>query len=197
MGTERGDFWDRIMIKSADDNKGGEGMSQGEMLNNAAVLVLGGSETSATTLSGATYLLLKHPEVMKKLVHEIRTTFASDAEMTFASVSHLSYVDAVLEETMRIYPAVPTISPRIAPKGGAVACGKHLPENVWLADVQSIARTRLTTRQSIVSMSYFGINQGPYFYRPDEFIPERWLSDAPAEFANDNKAAFQPFSLGT
>lgn len=51
-GADRGDFWDRILIKSADDNAAGDGMSRGEMLNNASVLVLGGSETSATTLAG-------------------------------------------------------------------------------------------------------------------------------------------------
>lgn len=51
-GEARGDFWDRIMIKSANDNATGEGMTKGEMFNNASVLVLGGSETSATCLSG-------------------------------------------------------------------------------------------------------------------------------------------------
>ena len=34
------------------------------------------------------------------------------------------------------------------------------------------------------------------FHRPDEFLPERWLKDGPEEFANDNKAAFNPFSFG-
>lgn len=48
----RGDFWDRIQIKSTNDNEAGEGMSSAEMLNNASVLVLGGSETSATAMSG-------------------------------------------------------------------------------------------------------------------------------------------------
>lgn len=52
LGGARGDFWDRIIIKSVDDNKAGEGMSKPEMLSNAAVLVLGGSETSSTALSG-------------------------------------------------------------------------------------------------------------------------------------------------
>jgi cytochrome P450 len=34
------------------------------------------------------------------------------------------------------------------------------------------------------------------FHRPDDFEPERWLKDQPAEFANDQKAASQVFSLG-
>ena len=126
----RGDFWDRIMIKSANDNETGEGMTKDEMLNNAAILVLGGSETSATTLSGATYLLLKTPRVMKKLVNEIRSTFNSADEITPFSVNKLPYALAVLEETMRIYPSVPRQGARITPKGGGVVCGGFVPENV-------------------------------------------------------------------
>lgn len=35
------------------------------------------------------------------------------------------------------------------------------------------------------------------FHRADDFEPERWLKDAPAEFANDQKSACNVFSLGT
>ena len=51
-GADRGDFWDRIVVKSANKNESGDGMSEGEMLNNASVLILGGSETSVSALSG-------------------------------------------------------------------------------------------------------------------------------------------------
>lgn len=34
------------------------------------------------------------------------------------------------------------------------------------------------------------------FHRPEEFLPERWLPNPPAEFANDDRGAFQPFSAG-
>jgi hypothetical protein len=34
------------------------------------------------------------------------------------------------------------------------------------------------------------------FARPTDFVPERWLANAPAEFAHDNKAIFKPFSMG-
>lgn len=37
------------------------------------------------------------------------------------------------------------------------------------------------------------------FHRPDDFVPERWLpnKDPYSEFADDDRAACQPFSLGT
>jgi hypothetical protein len=34
------------------------------------------------------------------------------------------------------------------------------------------------------------------FTRPEEFLPERWFDDAPAEFANDRREIYQPFSFG-
>lgn len=129
-GQARGDFWDHVLIKSANDNESGDGMSEGEMLNNASVLVLGGSETSATTLSGATFLLLTHPDVMKKLVHETRTSFQSADEITLFSVNKLTYMLAVIEESMRLYPPVVFTGWRTPPKGGGRVMGKFIPEGV-------------------------------------------------------------------
>lgn len=34
------------------------------------------------------------------------------------------------------------------------------------------------------------------FAHPERFAPERWLPNAPSDFANDKKEAFQPFSIG-
>lgn len=58
LGGIWADFWDQVVMKSADDNAGGERMSHEDMLNNAVIFVLGGAETGSTALSGVTYLLL-------------------------------------------------------------------------------------------------------------------------------------------
>ncbi|KAF2210952.1 hypothetical protein CERZMDRAFT_113086 [Cercospora zeae-maydis SCOH1-5] len=182
-GEPRGDFWDRVLIKSEGDNNAAgvaQGMSTAEMINNASVLVLAGAETSATTLSGATYLLLKHPNTMKLLIDEIRAAFKCDEEIDARSVSRLSYMLAVLDETMRIYPAVSQPSHRVPPSGGGMVCGK------WVPDTASI-------RLCPMAMNRTEFN----FARADEFVPERWLPGAPEEFSNDAKQAFQPFSIGS
>ena len=130
FGGERGDFWDRIIFKSADDNKTGGGMTHGEMLNNASVLVLAGSETTATVLSVATYLLLNNPRVFDELKQEIRSAFTDTSEITLFSVSQLKYMLAVLDEAQRLYPAVPQPAVRSPPKGGGIVCGKYIPDEV-------------------------------------------------------------------
>lgn len=107
-------------------------MTHGEMLNNASVLVLGGSDTTATTLSATTYLLLNHLAVYEKVKQEIRTTFTDTSEITLFSVSQLKYMLAVLDEAMRIYPPVPQPAIRTTPAGGGTVCGKHVPEGVCI-----------------------------------------------------------------
>jgi len=41
---------------------------------------------------------------------------------------------------------------------------------------------------------YVSYRLGSNFHRPEEFLPQRWLGDV--EFADDNRAVFQPFSVG-
>lgn len=47
------------------------------------------------------YQLLKNPEVLKKLVTEIRSSFSTCEDITMASVTSLKYELAVLEEALR------------------------------------------------------------------------------------------------
>lgn len=85
-GGPRGDFWDRVLIKSLDDNVSGEGMTKGEMVNNASFLALAGGDTVKTALTGITYLLFTHPEVKTKLAAEIRTTFNSPNQIGMSTL---------------------------------------------------------------------------------------------------------------
>ena len=128
--SERPDFWDKVLIHNKEGR--GTGMTRDEMVSNASLLVLAGSETTATLLSGVTYLLLSHSNVMAKLVTEIRTTFKSDSDIDLVTVGKLEYMLAVLNEGMRIYPPVTAQPNRVAPRGGEMVCGKWVPEGVCL-----------------------------------------------------------------
>ena len=125
--TERPDF---LHFMQRDIGSVGDRLSFDELVSNAGALISAGSETTATLLSGATYHLLRNPEVMDKLRQEIRSSFNSDKEITTVAVSGLKYLHAVIEEALRCYPPVPTGLPRIIPKGGEVLLGRYVPENV-------------------------------------------------------------------
>lgn len=93
-------------------------------------MITAGSETTATTLSGVTYLLGKHPEVLQKLITEVRSTFQSEDEINMHSVQRLDYMLAVLDEALRMYPPVPAAIPRKMNPGGGMINGQWVPGGV-------------------------------------------------------------------
>jgi cytochrome P450 len=97
---------------------------------NASILVIAGSETTATLLSGATYFLLTHPPVLEKLVQEVRSSFDSEMEITLISVNKLTYMLAVLNEALRCYPPVVSNMVRVTSKGGETIAGQYIPGGV-------------------------------------------------------------------
>lgn len=127
MQTVRPDFMSFIM-RHQDDN----GMTLGEIESTMAVFMVAGSETTATMLSGTTYLLLRNLDKLKMLIEEVRGTFNSQQEITIAEVNKMPYLNAVLNEGLRLYPPVPTGFPRVVPKGGDIISGYWVPENVSL-----------------------------------------------------------------
>ncbi|KEQ90829.1 hypothetical protein AUEXF2481DRAFT_9105 [Aureobasidium subglaciale EXF-2481] len=154
------------------------GMSLGEMYANAAIFMLGGTETTATLLSGLTYYLLINPDKMAKLVAEIRGTFASESDITVDELARLTYLKACIEEGLRMYPPVPGSLPRKVPEGGALVAGQWIPGDV------TVAISNWTINHSAIN-----------FRHHDRFVPERWTGDS--EYASDNRAACQPFSTGS
>lgn len=182
-GAERPDFMSAIMKNGFSEKEGRyqeneKIMSRSEIHSTAFLLIIAGSETTATLLSGCIYYLCKTQPVMERLVNEIRTAFKSDEEITFNEAEKLQYLNAVIEESLRIYPPIPVGLPRIIPAGGASVAGHYVPEN------------------TVVSGQHYAAYHSPTnFTLPDSFIPERWLGTDP-RFADDKKFALQPFSTG-
>ena len=129
-GESRGrvDFMDS-MLRHKNDK---DGLSDAELAANANVLIIAGSETTATLLSGLTYWLLRTPEVLVKVIKEVRSTMATEEDITFHSVStQLPYLLACLNEALRMYPPVPTGLERMTPPGGPVTiAGYQIPPQV-------------------------------------------------------------------
>lgn len=105
-------------------------MSEDELVSNSYVLIIAGSETTATLLSGVTFYILTVPGVMDKLKAEIRGAFAAEAEITWSAVNQLPYTLAVLNEGLRMYPPVPFGFPRMVEGLGDFVCGRWIPGGV-------------------------------------------------------------------
>jgi len=147
--------------------------------SNAAVLVGAGSETTATLLSGVTYLLLSNPEAMAKLKIEIRNAFNSADDITIASASRLPYMLACLNEALRMYPPVTGSLVRQVAPGGAAIAGHVLPGGTGVECQQW-------------SMNH----SSSHWHEPWTFRPERFLHDKDNLIKTDVTEAFQPFNVG-
>lgn len=99
---------------------------------NAGLLILAGSETTATLLSGVTYLLLLNPECLRKLTDEVRSSFKSDKEIALLSVGNLTYMLACLNEALRMYSPVAGGFPRNTANREVTVDGYVVPKNVSL-----------------------------------------------------------------
>lgn len=95
--TEREDFMSYILRHN--DEKG---MTRSEIAENAKLLIIAGSETTATLLSGVTFQLLTNRDKYESLVKEIRTSFTSEQEITITRVNQLQYMIATFSEALRV-----------------------------------------------------------------------------------------------
>lgn len=123
-------FWFSISIGSSLTLSFTQEIQKHEMVSNAFLLMLGGSETSATALSAATYFLASHPEALSKLTKEVLSTFQTEEAININTVQNLPYMQAILDETLRLNPPLPHSSPRVVHKGGDTFCGFFVPEGV-------------------------------------------------------------------
>jgi cytochrome P450 len=88
------------------------GLSVEQFVASSDTVLLGGSETTSTLLSGITYYLVQHPKTLEKLVQEIRSKFTSEDQIDLPGVNSRNYMLACLQETFRLYPPVPGALPR-------------------------------------------------------------------------------------
>ncbi|KAI9665160.1 MAG: hypothetical protein M1831_002170 [Alyxoria varia] len=154
-----------------------KGMSVPEIEQTLRVMVVAGSETTATALSGIVRNLLRNPETFRKTTAEVRQSFRHSSEICAQRVTTLPYLGAVIEEGLRLCPPVALGMPRVVPEGGAKVSGHWLPSGTF------------------VSASGYSSNRSPLNFpsHPNAFDPDRWLSADPMTMA---KSAFNPFSLG-
>ncbi|KAL4789026.1 cytochrome P450 [Aspergillus venezuelensis] len=127
--TARGDLWDSVLADKL-DRDGELPMSHEEMVSNASAIVLAGSETSATLLSGCIWLLLTNRKYLLQLTEHVRSRFTKAAEIDLQTVTQIEGLQAVLDESLRLYPPVPMQSNRIVPQQGAQIAGKWVPGGV-------------------------------------------------------------------
>ena len=118
------------LLACASKEKGTLNLSDEEIEALMSVTILAGSEATATSLSSIAHHLLQAPTDLLRLTSEIRTAFSNESEITIESVAHLPYLNAVIDESLRLGSSIPGLLTRIVPAPGAFVCGYWLPTGV-------------------------------------------------------------------
>ena len=98
------------------------------LTGDARLLIVAGSDTTATTLTYLFYHLAKDPSVVRKLRDELeKHGIRTDENFTVLNLTNLEYLNGVISETLRLYPPVPGGTYRKAPKEGITVKGNFIP----------------------------------------------------------------------
>ena len=172
------------LFHAKDETTGQPAFSRAELISEAHLLIIAGSDTSSTSIAALFFYLTHYPRVYSKLVALIRNSFDSVDEIQDSpKLTSCLYLRACIDEAMRLSPPGPSELSRTILQGGLVVDGDYFPEGV---NVGTAGWTN----------GHNEVNYGD----PEVFRPERWIEDeetgvTAAEVARV-KACFHPFSSG-
>jgi cytochrome P450 len=161
-----------MLLQAQDED--GSGMSDAQLRDEAITMFFAGHETTALALTWAFYLLATHPDKATLLQQELQAVLNGHVP-TLEDLPALRYTDAVIKESMRLYPPAWMVDGRIAVQETMLG-GYRIPKG------------------GIIGMSQWVTHRDPaYFANPTAFVPERWLDGS---LNGLPKYAYFPFGGG-
>ena len=149
-GPGRGDVLGHLVAARHDD---GSGMSDDALVDNLITTIVAGHETSAVSLTWSVQWLHDHPEELERVMAEIAPLGPDPAPEALAQ---LPYLDAVVKEVLRLWPAVTDVN-RVLAKPMEIA-GYEIPPGITVAAAAAI------------------VHYDPELYpEPERFRPARFL----------------------
>ncbi|KAM5262665.1 steroid 21-hydroxylase [Ctenodactylus gundi] len=151
-------------------DRGAEQLLEGHVHMAAVDLFVGGTETTAITLSWAVAFLLHHPEIQRRLQEELDLELGPDLShswIPYKDRMRLPLLNATIAEVLRLRPVVPLALPHRTTRATSIF-GYDIPEN------------------TVVIPNIQGANLDETIWeRPNEFWPDRFLESgkSPRELA--------------
>ncbi|XP_060891652.1 cytochrome P450 27C1 [Labrus mixtus] len=102
-----------------------------EIYANVTEMLLAGVDTTSFTLSWASYLLARHPQIQEQIFTEVTNTLGHGAIATADDVSRLPLIRGLVKETLRLFPVLPG-NGRIT-QDDLVVGGYFIPKGTQLA----------------------------------------------------------------
>lgn len=169
-----------------------DGTVSKDILDEAITLLFAGQDTSAATLSWTLHLLSLNPEKRHTLEKEVRSVMQAEAangtnEVTKSMISKMPYLDAVIKESMRLYPVAPFIV-------------RKLTTDVAIPNESGTKKQALSLPASTFACVWiYSLHRHPkLWHRPDEFLPERWINSLlrSKDLGQQEYGAYMPFAIG-
>lgn len=151
---------------AARDNPG-SGLTDSDVAGNVLTMLLAGEDTTANTLAWMVYLLHRHPQAQARARAEVQGV------KDYEQFSSLPYVDACINETMRLKPVAPIII--LQPTKDTVVADIEVPKGTVIMCLMRAAPS-----------------DERRFPDAQTFMPERWLGQS----ASSPKRVAMPFGAG-
>lgn len=142
-----------LMMSARDES--GEGMKDYELRDELMTLMLAGHETTATAISWSLYWVHRYPEIKAKLRAEI-ASLGTDPDPI--EIAKLPYLEAVCQETLRIYPVAMLTFPRT------------------VLEPTELLGYKLEVGQVLMGCIYLMHQREDVYPEPNRFKPERFLA---------------------
>ncbi|KAG8768678.1 hypothetical protein FRC12_005437 [Ceratobasidium sp. 428] len=165
-----------LLIKSNMSNENeGQRMTDDEVLAQISTFLFAGHETTSTSTAWALYALTQHPGVQRKLRQELLESGLGD-EPSIADLDKLSYLDNVVHEVLRLYPAVPATVREAAHE-------VHIPTSQAFKDGTGVESTSILVQKGdMVILPILAMNRNKEIWGEDstkfryafKVPPDRW-----------------------
>ena len=152
---------------------GAGGLSAREQRDNLIGFFIAGHETTALTLTWALYLLGRDRRVQERVREEVEDV-TGGAPLAYAHMRRLTFTQAVIDETMRLYPPAPILNRECHER--TEVCGR------WLEP-----------RDVVILNNYIMHRKADLWDDPHSFDPDRFLRDPSLK---GKGSAFKPFGAG-
>jgi cytochrome P450 len=169
--TEGNDLLVRLMMARDED---GEPLSPIQLRDEVITMFLAGHETTALTVSYTWLLLMKNPDIKKRLFEEVDSVLGSRLA-TDDDVKELPYLTAIIKESLRLFPP-------------AWIIGRDAKEDVEIGPWKVKKGTQVLVSQMVMH------SREDIWGDPEVFRPERWLE--PDFEKSLPRYAYMPFGGG-
>ncbi len=150
----------------------------------ASVLLSAGTDSSANTLSAITFHLLSNPEILEKLRKELEISIPDRNERTlpsFGKVEQLPYLSAVIQEGLRLHPAVSGRQQRVAPTEDLVYTNPNTGKTY------ALPRGTTMAMNPVLLSRLEEVYPEPGVFRPERFIENPRLRDKSLTFPRGSR----------